>query len=190
MRTKKKSGPHCRLLTWLLLLSTLTTRGIFNPTCMSVTAASCGKLQFPSSAVLKRPKSWTGELFPLIVSKPHGNMAVSPLIRICRPKHQQMLCFAECSDLTGVAFSLHRSRPEIKQNRHHGYLWNRKQEEEFDLLQFAGTDRILASKRSNTRLKMPRKKKTQNGKITSMLFQVLLRFPQIRATVLLSSRLS
>ena len=46
------------------------------------------------------------------------------------------------------------------------------------------------SKRSKTRLKMPRKKKTQNGKITSMLYQVLLRFPQIRATVLVSSRLS
>ena len=40
-------------------------------------------------------------------------MAVSPLIRICRAKHQEMLCFAEFGDLTGVAFSLHRSRPEI-----------------------------------------------------------------------------
>ena len=189
MRTKKKSGPHCRLLTWLLLLSTLTTRGIFNPTCMSVTAASCGKLQFPSSAVLKRPKSWTGELFLLIVSKPHGKMAVSPLIRISRPKHQQMLCFAECSDLTAVAFSfLHRSRPEIKQNRHHGYLWNRKQEEEFDLRQFLQTE-YWPTKEARHVWRC-QKKKTQNGKITSMLFQVLLRFPQIRATVLLSSRLS
>ena len=43
-------------------------------------------------------------------------MAVSPLIRICRPKHQEMLCFAESSDLTAVAFSLRRSRPKIKQN--------------------------------------------------------------------------
>ena len=87
-------------------------------------------------------------------------MAVSPLISICRPKHQQMLCFAECSDLTAVAFSLPRS------------------------------DRILAKKRSKTCLKMPRKKKNTNGKITFMLYQVLLRFPQIRATVLLFSRLS
>ena len=156
---------------------------------MSVTASSCGKLQFPSSAVLKRPKSWTGELFLLIVSKPHGKMAVSPLIRISRPKHQQMLCFAECSDLTAVAFSfLHSSRPEIKQNRHHGYLWNRKQEEEFDLRQFLQTE-YWPTKEARHVWRC-QKKKTQNGKITSMLFQVLLRFPQIRATVLLSSRLS
>ena len=186
MRTKKKSGPHCRLLTWLLL-STLTTRGIFNPTCMSVTAASCGKLQFPSSAVLKRPKSWTGELFLLIVSKPHGKMAVSPLIRISRPKHQQMLCFAECSDLTAVAFSLHSSRPEIKQNRHHGYLWNSKKK---NSIYFSLYRPNTGQQKKKDTFEDAKKKKTQNGKITSMLFQVLLRFPQIRATVLLSSRLS
>lgn len=183
MRTKKKSGPHCRLLTWLLLLSTLTTCGIFNPTCMSVTAASCGKLQFPSSAVLKRPKSWTGELFPLTVSKPHGNMAVSPLIRICRPKHQEMLCFAECSNLTGVAFSLHRSRPEMIQNCHLGYLWTGSEKKNSIYVSLYRPN--TGQQKKQDTFEDAKKKKTQNGKITFMLYQVLLRFSQIRATVLL-----
>ena len=99
-KKKEKTGPHCRLLT-LFILSTLTTLGNFNPTYMSLTALSCGQSQVPSSAVLNRLKSWTGAIFPLFVSKPHGNMVVSPLFR-CRAKQPEMLCFAECGELTGV----------------------------------------------------------------------------------------